>query len=131
MTYALSDPAWPTLMGASLTSADNQRDDCHIFPASAIQRYVTDTSELGGAHRLAVFAVDFGRQRPGAFAEPEVAPPCGREREARPRPILQGPVGHEDRLRIAAVMEQRGVTVRDGKRPATPPQPTSGRQRRY
>ena len=131
--YALSDPAWPTLMGASLTRLDNQRDACHILPASAIQRYVSDTSELGGAQRLAVFAVDFGRQRPGAFAEPDVAPPCGREREVRPRPILQGPVavGDEDRRRIAAVMDPRGVTVSGGKRLASPPPPTSGRRRRH
>ena len=128
--YALSDPTWPTRMGASLTRVDNQRDACHILPASAIQRYVSDTSELGGAQRLAVFAVDFGRQRPGAFAEPDVAPLCGREREARQRPILQGSIGHEERRRIAAVMEQRGVTVRGGKRPATPPPPTGGRRRR-
>jgi hypothetical protein len=129
--YALSDPAWPSLMGASITRVANQRDACHILPASAIQRYVSDTSELGGAQRLAVFAVDFGRQRLGTFAEPEVAPPCGREREARPRPILQGAVGHEDRRRIAAVMEQRGVTVREGKRPAAPPTPTGGRRPRH
>ena len=125
--YALSDPAWPTLMGASLTRIENQRDACHILPASAI---VTGTSKFGGVQRLAFFAVDFGRQRPGAFAEPDVAPPCGRG-DARPRPILQGPVGHEDRRRIAAVMDQRGVTVRGGKRPATPPPPTSGRRRRH
>ena len=129
--FASSDPAWPTLMGALLTRLDNQRDACHILPASAIQRYVSDTSELGGAQRLAVFAVDFGRQRPGAFVEPDVAPPCGREREARPRPILQGAVSQEDRRRIAAVMEQRGVTVRDSKRPAAPPPPTGGRRRRH
>ena len=88
--YALSDPAWPTLMGPSLTSVDNQRDACHILPASAIQLYMTDTSELGGAQRLVVFAVsvDFGRQRPGAFVEPDVAPPCRREREVLPRPLL-------------------------------------------
>ena len=59
--YVLSDPAWPTLIGASLTRVDKQRDACHILPASAIQRYVTDMSELGGARCLAVFAVDFGR----------------------------------------------------------------------
>ena len=64
---------------------------------------------------MAVFAVDFGRQRPGAFPEPHVAPRCGLEREARPRPILQGSAGHEDRRKIAAVMEQRGVKVREGK----------------
>ena len=80
---------------------------------------------------MAVIAVDFGRQRPGAFVEPDVAPPCGRKREVWPRPILQGAVGHEDRRRIAAVTEQRGVTVRDGKRPATPPPPTGGRRRRH
>ena len=129
--YALSDPAWPSLMGASTTRVANQRDACHILSVSAIQRYVSDTSELRGAQRLAVFAVDFGRQRPGAFAEPDVAPRCGREREARPRPILQGSVGHEDRRRIAAVMEQRGVTVREGKQPAAPPPPTGGRRRRH
>ena len=79
--YALSDPAWPTLTGASLTRVDNQRDACHILPASAIQRYVSDTSELGGAERLAVFAVDFGRRPRQTFpilipmlAEPPRAP---------------------------------------------------------
>ena len=33
-------------------------------------------------------SVDFGRQRPGAFVEPDVAPPCRREREVLPRPLL-------------------------------------------
>ena len=80
---------------------------------------------------MAVFAVDFGRQRTGAFAEPDVAPSCGREREARPRPILQGAVSQEDRRRIAAVLEQRGVTVREGKRPASPTPPIGGRRRRH
>ena len=32
---------------------------------------------------------------------------------------MQGPVGHEDRRKIAAVMEQRGVTVRGGQWPAS------------
>ena len=129
--YALSDPAWPALMGASITRVANQRDTCHILPATAIQRYVSDTSELGGAQRLAVFAVDFGRQRPGTFAAPDVAPPCGREREARPRPLLQGSVGQEDRRRIAAILEQRGVTAREGKRPTTSPPPIGGQRRRH
>ena len=124
-------PAALTWTDGGFNRVADQREACHIPPALAIQRYVSDTSELGGAQRLAVFAVDFGRQRPGAFAEPDVAPRCGREREARPRPILQGSVGHEDRRRIAAVMEQRGVTVREGKRPATPPAPTGGRRRRH
>ena len=47
--YALSDSAWPLLMGASITRVANQWDACHIIPASATQRYVSDTSELGGA----------------------------------------------------------------------------------
>ena len=47
--YALSDSAWPLLMGASITRVANQWDACHILPASATQRYVSDTSELGGA----------------------------------------------------------------------------------
>ena len=108
-----------------------RRDACHILPGLAIQRYVTDTSEFCGAQRLAVLAVDFGRQRPGAFVEADVVPPCGREREARPRPILQDSVSLEDRRRIAAVMEQCGVTVRGGKRAASPPPPASRCQRRH
>ena len=38
----------PGLIGASVTRVANQRDACHILSASAIQRYVSDTSDLGG-----------------------------------------------------------------------------------
>ena len=118
-------------MGASLTRVDNQRDACHILPASAIQRYVTDTSELGGAQRLAVFAVDFGRQRPGAFTEPDVASTCGREREVRPRPILQGPVGHEDRPSPTEDCSYDEAMRSNSQRRQAAPPPTSGRRRRH
>ena len=65
-------PAALTWTDGGFNRVADQREACHIPPALAIQRYVSDTSELGGAQRLAVFAVDFGRQRPGAFAEPNV-----------------------------------------------------------
>ena len=124
--YALSDPAWPSLMGASITRVANQRDACHILPASAIQRHVSDL-----AGRSAWRSSRWTSGGSGLAPSPDVAPPCGREREARPRPLLQGSVGHEDRRRIAAILEQRGVTAREGKRPATSPPPIGGRRRRH
>ena len=94
---------------------------------------MTDTSGLGGAQRPAVFAVDFGAAAARRFCQARrgTPAPCWREREARPRPILQGSVSHEDRRRIAAFMEQRGVTVRGGKRLVSPPPPASRHQRRH
>ena len=38
----------PGLIGASITRVADQRDACHIPPALAIQRYVSDTSEREG-----------------------------------------------------------------------------------
>ena len=57
--FTPSDPTWPALAAASLTSVDGQRDPCIIL--SDLAAYVREGDDLGGAQRLAIMAVDFGR----------------------------------------------------------------------
>ena len=45
-----SDPTWPALAAASLTSVDGQRDPCIILLDQAA--YVWKCDDLGGAQRL-------------------------------------------------------------------------------
>jgi hypothetical protein len=65
--FVPSDPAWPTLAAASRTSVDVQRDPCVIVLNSS--EYVREGDDLGGAQRLAVMAVDFGRWSRRSFAD--------------------------------------------------------------
>ena len=53
--FTPSDPAWPALTAASLTSVVGQRDPCIILPDPSA--YVRVGDDLGGAQRLAVMAV--------------------------------------------------------------------------
>jgi hypothetical protein len=95
--FAPSDPVWPTLAAASLTRVDGQRDPCVIVPSS--EEFVRNGDDLGGAQRLAVLAVDFSRWSQRAFAD--VAAPCGRHSDLRPRPALASTRDEDDRRRIA------------------------------
>ena len=70
--FTPSDPTWPALAAASLTSVVGQRDPCIILPDPAA--YVRVGDDLGGAQRLAVMAVDFGRW--GKRSSVGFAPPC-------------------------------------------------------
>ena len=79
------DSTWAALAAATLTFVDGQRDPCIIL--SDPVAYVREGDDLGGAQRLAVMAVDFGRwsQRTSMGFEP----PCGWNAERRPRQSLQ------------------------------------------
>ena len=84
--FTPSDPTWPALLAASLTSVDGQRDPCIVL--SNLAAYVREGDDLGGAQRLAVIAVDFGRWSQRA-SRVGFAPPCGWHAEHRPLQSLQ------------------------------------------
>ena len=48
--FTPSDPTWPALAAASLTSVDGQRDPCIVLSDPAA--YVREGDDLGGAQRL-------------------------------------------------------------------------------
>ena len=78
--FTPSDPTWPALAAASLTSIDGQLTDPCIVQSDPAA-YVRVGDDLGGAQRLAVMAVDFGRW--GQRASVGFAPPCGWHAERR------------------------------------------------
>ena len=84
--FTPSDPTWPALLAASLTSVDGQRDPCIVL--SNLAAYVREGDDLGGAQRLAVIAVDFGQWSQRA-SRVGFAPPCGWHAEHRPLQSLQ------------------------------------------
>ena len=118
-------PAWPTLMAASLSSSPGQLDRC--ITVSASEQYVARHDDLGGAQRLAIFAVDFSRFSTRSFAG--LAPACPRTAELRPRPALRYPLDDHDMRRIAAELYSRGLHKRAADAPATA-QPHRARGRR-
>ena len=71
--FTPSDPTWPALAAASLTSVVGQRDPCMVLSDPAA--YVRVGDDLGGTQCLAVMAVDFGRWSQNASVG--FAPPCG------------------------------------------------------
>ena len=89
---------------ASLTSVDGQRDLCSVLSDTAA--YVREGDDLGGAQRLAVMAVDFGRwsQRTSVGFEP----PCGWNAERRPRQSLQSELDVADRQRLPSALLRLG-----------------------
>jgi hypothetical protein len=98
--FATSDPVWPAFMAASTTPSSNGRDHCVVVPASPA--YVERPADLGGAQRLAVFAVDFTRESGRSFADS--VPACARATEARLRgPAAASGVGADQR-RISDVL---------------------------
>ena len=111
--FTPSDPAWPALEAASLTSVDNQRDRCVIVPNS--REFASEGADLGGAQRLAVMAVDFTRSSRRPFAG--LAPPCQRHREERPRPSLQGSGDDGVRRQLAEALLSFATQRAGAKRP--------------
>ena len=86
-------------MAASTTPASNCRDHCVVVPASPT--YVERPADLGGAQRLAVFAVDFSRESGRSFVD--AVPACARAAELRPRGPAEPSGAGADQQRIAAV----------------------------
>ena len=76
--FTPSDPAWPALEAASLTSVDGQRDRCVIV--SNPTEFASEGTDLGGAQRLAVMAVDFARYSQRSFVD--LVQPCAQHRGA-------------------------------------------------
>ena len=112
--YVLSDPAWP--MGASITHVDNQRDACHILPASAMRRYVTDTSELGGAQRLRSLRWTSGGGGPALSS-------------SRTRHLPAGGSARHDPGQSCGAQSATRTTSPSSWRPNQPRGPTEGRRR--
>ena len=83
--FTPSDPRWPALAAASLTSVVGQRDPCIVLSDPAA--YVRVGDDLGGAQRLAVMAVDFGRWSQRASVG--FAQLCGWHANHRQRQSLQ------------------------------------------
>jgi hypothetical protein len=107
--FAVTDPMWPTLMAASLTTVLGQRERCVTAPADA--RYVHGRhGEPAYAERLAIFAADFAGARARDHAE--LAPPCKAFSAHRPRPALQLALDGADRRRIAAALLRLGLEDR-------------------
>ena len=102
--FTPSDPRWPALAAASLTSVVGQRDPCIILPDPSA--YVRVGDDLGGAQRLAVMAVDFGRW--GKRSSVGFAPPCGGHAKLRQRQPLQSELYAADRHRLAAALLRLG-----------------------
>ena len=98
--FTPSDPAWPALAAASLTHVDGQLDRCVIVPNS--REFASEGTDLGGAQRLAVMAVDFTRQSRRPFSG--LVAPCERYRDERPRQALQGSSDSGVRSRLAAAL---------------------------
>ena len=98
------DSTWAALAAATLTFVDGQRDPCIIL--SDPVAYVREGDDLGGAQRLAVMAVDFGRwsQRTSVGFEP----PCGWNAERRPRQSLQSELDVADRQRLPSALLRLG-----------------------
>ena len=111
--FTPSDPAWPVLEAVSLTSIEGQRDRCVIVACST--EFVSEGTDLGGAQRLAVMAVDFSRHSRRSFAG--VAAPCERFREVRPRPALQGSGDAGVHSRLAAALLRFSTQGGGRKRP--------------
>ena len=106
---AVTEPYWPTLLGASVSGGQGfdivRRPDPLLLHAGG-QRFSA----------LALFAVDFGARLPAA---PLLTPPCALACEHRPRPppvsILGAGVGHDARTaaaRLAAELADRAVRPR-------------------
>ena len=98
--FTPSDPRWPALAAALLTSVVGQRNPCIILPDPS--EYVRVGDDLGGAQRLAVMAVDFGRW--GKRLSVGFAPPCGGHAKLRQRQSLQRELYAADRQRLAAAL---------------------------
>ena len=81
-------------------SSSPRRDHCIVVPASPT--YVERPADLGGAQRLAVFAVDFSRESGRSFVD--AAPACARAAELRPRGPAEPSGAGADQQRIAAVL---------------------------
>lgn len=111
--FAPSDPTWPPLAAASLTSVAGQRDPCVVVPNSS--EYAREGDDLGGAQRLAVMAVDFSRWSRRSFAG--AAAPCGRHIESRASAPLRGRCDDVDRRRIAEALLRLGRPGSGAKRP--------------
>ena len=102
--FTPSDPTWPALAAASLTSVVGQRDPCIVL--SNPSAYVRVGDDLGGAQRLAVMAVDFGRW--GKRSSVGFTPPCGEHAKLRQRQSLRSEVYAADRQRLAAALLRLG-----------------------
>ena len=111
--FTPSDPAWPALEAASLTSVDGQRDRCVIVPNST--EFASEGTDLGGAQRLAVMAVDFARYSQRSFVD--LVRPCAQHWEPRPRPSLHSPSDDGVRRRLAEALLDFAAQRSGAKRP--------------
>jgi len=81
------------------------REFAFVFPPRHLPArtlYVEQPADLGGAQRLAIFAVDFSRDSGRSFAD--IAPACARAADLRPRgPAATSGAGYDQR-RISDVL---------------------------
>ena len=102
--FTPSDPTWPALAAASLTSVDGQRDPCIVLSDPAA--YVQEGDDLGGAQRLAVMSA--GGARLSQRASVGLVPPCGWHAERRPLQSLQSELDAAIRQRPAVALLRLG-----------------------
>lgn len=119
--FAVSDPTWPAFMEASTTRVAQQFDRCITVPTAGHGERI---GEVGGAQRLAVFAVDFTRISGRQFVE--VVPLCGRGTDARPRPAIAGGPADGDSLRVREALYR----LRASSSAQQHPGPLAGAKRR-
>ena len=107
--FAVTDPTWQSLMGASVSAGWDRYRAC--------DHRVVSNAPASGVQRLAIIAVDFHRLR--QQPDLEVAAPCAQAAALRLRRSLQSSTDEEDRRRIGFALQLGGAcstaTVASGR----------------